>query len=91
MTAISQKNKTDQMKSPFEGEVVSTGAQKTIGVMIKTQKLHKKYKKHYTTSRKFAVHDERGEAKKGDWVVFEECRPISKTKRWRLIRIIKSQ
>lgn len=73
----------------FEGVVVSVAEDKTVHVKVLTRKMHPKYKKQYTTSKKYAVHDEKNEAKMGDKVVFAECRPISKTKRWRLVRIIK--
>ncbi|MBU0597318.1 30S ribosomal protein S17 [Patescibacteria group bacterium] len=73
----------------FEGEVVSVQEQKTIHVLVKMLKMHPKYKKRYTESKKFAVHDEKDVAKLGNLVMIEECRPISKTKRWRLVKIIK--
>lgn len=78
------------IKRQFVGEVMSAASQKTIHVRVKTVKMHSKYRKQYMTSRKYAVHDEKGEAKVGDTVTFEECRPLSKTKRWRLIAIMKS-
>ena len=73
----------------FEGEVVSAGAQKTVSVIVRTVKIHPKYRKHYTVTRKYPVNDEKRAAKVGNTVRFEECRPISKTKRWRLIAIVK--
>lgn len=73
----------------LEGEVMGVKEDKTIHVLVKTTKLHKKYKKQYVTSRKYAVHDEKNEAITGDIVSFQECRPISKTKKWRLIKILK--
>jgi small subunit ribosomal protein S17 len=68
----------------FIGTVVSTAMNKTIVVNVEKRKLHPKYKKYYRVSRKYHVHDEKGAAKVGEKVVFVECRPISKTKRWRL-------
>ena len=82
---------TARAKRQFEGEVVGTGAQKTIRVVVKTTKIHPKYRKQYVRTKAYAVHDERGEAKPGDTVSFQECRPLSKTKRWRLLRIVKRQ
>lgn len=73
----------------FDGEVLSVKEDKTIHVLVKTTKLHPKYNKQYVTSRKYAVHDEKNEAQVGDLVLFQECRPISKTKRWRLVKILK--
>ena len=73
----------------FEGEVVSSKAEKTITVLVKIKKMHLKYKKQYTVSKKYTVHDEKGLAKEGDVVIFEECRPMSKTKKWRLVSLKK--
>ncbi|PIR78475.1 MAG: 30S ribosomal protein S17 [Candidatus Magasanikbacteria bacterium CG10_big_fil_rev_8_21_14_0_10_36_16] len=73
----------------FEGEVVSVAENKTIHVIVKTTKMHPKYRKQYVVSRKFAVHDEHSRAKLGNLVTFVECRPISKTKKWTLVNIIK--
>ena len=71
----------------FEGTVVSAAEDKTVRVLVKTVRMHPKYQKQYNVSRKFAVHDEKNTAKVGDLVNFEECRPLSKMKRWRLVSI----
>ena len=73
----------------MEGVVVSVKTDKTIHVLVKSIKTHPKYKKQYTTTRKYPVHDEKNIAKEEDKVIFEECRPISKTKRWRLVKVVK--
>lgn len=73
----------------FVGEVVARNEQKTIRVIVHTTKMHAKYRKQYTTAKKYPVHDELGKAAVGDTVTFEECRPLSKTKRWRLVSIVK--
>lgn len=65
----------------FEGEVMSTAMNKTIIVRVDAMVLNTKYNKNYKVSRRYAVHDEKAEAKKGDKVRFVECRPISKTKK----------
>jgi small subunit ribosomal protein S17 len=69
--------------------VVSATENKTIHVSVDSIKMNSKYQKQYTTSKKYAVHDEKNEAKVGDAVLFEECRPLSKTKKWRLVSILK--
>lgn len=74
----------------FEGEVVNVSGSKTIRVLVRTIKTHPIYKKQYAVSKKYAVHDEHGRAHEGDMVLFEECRPISKTKRWTLVKVITS-
>ncbi len=80
---------TEVKKRQFTGEVTSVVENKTIHVLVQLRKLHPIYKKQYWQSKKYAVHDEKNEAKVGDTVVFEECRPLSKTKRWRLVNITK--
>lgn len=89
---MTAKNKTTEERPAskarqFEGAVVSAAEDKTVRVLVKTVRMHEKYQKQYVTSRKFAVHDEKNTAKVGDIVSFEECRPLSKMKRWRLVSI----
>ena len=73
----------------FNGVVMSTSMQKTITVQVDFMKMNEKYQKKYRVSKKYHVHDEKGTAKVGDKVVFVECRPLSKTKRWRLVEVTK--
>ncbi|PIT88454.1 MAG: 30S ribosomal protein S17 [Candidatus Magasanikbacteria bacterium CG10_big_fil_rev_8_21_14_0_10_36_32] len=77
-----------KIKRELTGETVSVAMNKTITVNVENRKLHPKYKKFYRVNKKYHVHDEKSEAKMGDKVVFVECRPISKTKRWRLVKIL---
>jgi len=79
----------DKIYRKFTGEVVSDKMEKTIVVKVNRSKIHPKYNKRYMTSKKYKVHDDKNEAQIGDKVIFQECRPISKDKRWRLIQIIK--
>ncbi len=67
------------------GVVVSAKMQKTIVVRVDRVVMHPKYKKRYAVSKTYKVHDEASTAKVGDSVTFQECRPLSKDKRWRLI------
>ncbi len=67
------------------GIVVSDKMQKTIVVNVDSVKTHAKYGKQYVMSTRFKVHDEKNEYKVGDKVAFEECRPYSRDKRWRVI------
>lgn len=76
------------MKRRFQGVVISDKMDKTIVIEVEKIKVHPKYKKRYKAHRKFKVVDQKEEAKKGDIVIFEECRPISKEKRWKLIKIV---
>ena len=70
------------------GVVVSSATDKTIVVRVETLKSHPRYKKIIRRSTKLHAHDERNEAKPGDVVRVVETRPLSKTKRWRLVEIL---
>jgi small subunit ribosomal protein S17 len=72
-----------------EGEVVSTKMDKTIVVRISRRISHPLYKKIITRYNKFIAHDEGNEAHVGDIVRIMETRPLSKTKRWRLVKVVK--
>ena len=72
-----------------EGEVVSSKMDKTIVVKISWRTAHPLYKKIIAKYNKFQVHDENNVAQVGDLVEIMETRPFSKTKRWRLVRIVK--
>jgi len=72
-------------KRYFQGVVISDKMQKTSVVRVDRMKVHSKYLKQYKQSRNFKVHDEKGEYKVGDVVRFMETRPLSKSKRWRVI------
>ena len=82
-------SKKQSNKRRIKGVVISNKMAKTIVVNVAQMKMHTKYKKQYKVSKNYKVHDEKGLAKPGDYVLFEECRPLSKDKRWRLIEIIK--
>jgi small subunit ribosomal protein S17 len=73
----------------LEGIVISNKMAKTIVVNVTRFKIHSKYKKQYKVAKKYKVHDEKQIAKIGNQVFFEECRPLSKEVKWRLIKIIK--
>lgn len=87
-TTESTQSVKQTVKRRFEGIVVGVKEAKTIHVVVRTINMHPKYKKQYTTTKKYAVHDEHKRAKLNDHVVFEECRPLSKTKRWTLVTIL---
>ena len=70
------------------GKVVSDVNDKTITVLVETYKNDRLYKKRVKYSKKYTVHDEKNVAKKGDKVLIAETRPISKTKHFRLVRVI---
>jgi len=70
------------------GEVISNKMAKTIVVRVERRFPHPRFKKVVTGYKRFYAHDEKGEAKVGDRVRIEETRPLSKTKRWRLVAVV---
>ena len=70
------------------GRVVSDKMNKTVTVLVERRVKHPLYGKIMTRSRKYHAHDEKGEFKMGDVVTIEECRPISKTKAWRVAALV---
>lgn len=74
-------------KRRLTGIVVSTKGNKTAIVTVERLLVHPVYGKRYKRNKKFPVHDEENKTKVGDRVVFEECRPISKTKHWKIVEI----
>jgi small subunit ribosomal protein S17 len=71
-----------------QGVVVSDRADKTITVRIDVARRHRRYEKIVRTSNTVHVHDERNDAHVGDTVIVREARPLSRTKRWRLIEVV---
>ncbi|MDD5293315.1 MAG: 30S ribosomal protein S17 [Candidatus Izemoplasmatales bacterium] len=78
----------NKIRRTFIGEVVSNKNDKTITVKVTTYKKHSLYSKRVISSKKFTAHDELNQAKIGDTVKIMECRPLSRTKRFRLVEII---
>ena len=75
----------------FTGTVVSDKNDKTITVLVTTYKKHSLYNKRVISSKKFTAHDETNQAKVGDVVKIMECRPLSRTKKFRLVEIIEQK
>jgi len=76
------------MKKQLTGTVISNKMQKTVVVEVERLKEHPKYKRRYRLHKNYKAHDEKGEYQVGDKVLIEECRPISKEKRWRVIKTL---
>jgi small subunit ribosomal protein S17 len=72
----------------YTGRVVSDKMDKTITVIVETQKKHSLYGKRVKYSKKYKAHDEQNAAKTGDIVRIMETRPLSATKRFRLVEVI---
>ncbi len=77
------------LRRSIQGVVVSDKNDKTIVVLVETHKRHTKYGKRVKYSKKYYAHDENNEAKVGDLVTIMETRPLSATKRFRLVSIDK--
>ena len=83
MTEVKKDSKT------LEGLVVSDKMDKTIVVSVERKVRHPRYEKILIRSTKLHVHDEKSEAKMGDIVLIQESRPLSKTKAWVLVSVVK--
>ena len=77
-----------ERKRELVGKVVSDKTDKTITVLVETYVNDPIYKKRVKSSKKYAAHDEKNEAKIGDTVRIVETRPLSRTKRFRLVEIV---
>ncbi len=76
------------MAHTLAGIVTSDKRDKTITVSIASRETHPLYRKQYTHTRKYTAHDESNEAKLGDRVEIVECRPFSKTKSYKLVKVL---
>ena len=70
------------------GSVISARMDKSITVLVVRQFKHPLYKKYIRRSTRLHAHDESNDCREGDIVLIEECRPLSKMKSWRLIRVL---
>jgi len=78
----------DESNRVLTGQVVSDAMDKTITVVIDRRVKHPLYGKFMRRSTKVHAHDESNECRKGDLVRVEQCRPLSKTKSWRLVEVV---
>ena len=76
------------VRRAVQGSVISARMDKSITVLVVRQFRHPLYKKYIRRSTRIHAHDESNDCKEGDTVLIEECRPISKTKSWRVIRVL---
>ena len=75
-------------KRTLTGRVVSDKMNKTVTVLVERRVTHALYGKVITRSKKYHAHDEKNEFHEGDLVLIEECRPIAKTKAWRVTKLL---
>ena len=78
----------DKVQRELTGRVVSDKMDKTITVMVERKVKHPLYKKYVRRSTKFHAHDENNECNMGDVVTIQQCRPIAKSKSWRLVKVV---
>lgn len=81
---------TEQTKvgRTLSGRVISNKMDKSITVLVERQIQHPLYGKYMKRSTKLHAHDENNECKEGDLATIEQCRPLSKTKSWRLVKVV---
>lgn len=75
-------------KKQLIGTIISDKMQKTVVVKVERVKEHAKYKRRFRVHKNYKAHVESGEYKAGDRVVVEECMPISKDKKWKVVKKI---
>jgi small subunit ribosomal protein S17 len=75
-------------KRTLSGRVVSDKMQKTVTVLVERRVKHPLYGKFVTRTQKYHAHDENGDYHEGDLVEIEECRPISRTKAWKVSKLL---
>lgn len=88
MSEQAQEQKVQKVRRALIGRVVSDKAQKTVTVLVESRVKHPLYGKIITRSAKYHAHDEDDGVKAGDLVEIEECRPISRTKTWRVAKVL---
>ena len=88
MSETSENQTASKAARTLTGEVVSDKMDRTVVVMVERLEKHVLYKKYVRRSSKIHAHDENNECKIGDTISIEQCRPMSKTKAWRLHSII---
>jgi len=81
-------SETTKNQRTLTGRVVSNKMDKTITVMVERQVQHPLYKKFIRRRSKLHAHDEKNECGEGDLVMIEECRPLSRTKSWKLVKVV---
>ena len=72
----------------LQGKVISHKMSKTRTILVNRRQKHPKYGKYINLSTKYHAHDEKDVSKEGDEVLIQECRPISKTKSWKILEVL---
>ena len=85
---MSEQANTEQVTNTVVGRVISSKMDKTITVLLERRVKHPLYGKFIRRSTKIHAHDENNACKEGDTVMVQQCRPMSKTKTWRLVKVM---
>ena len=78
----------ESISRSIQGTVISNKMDKTVTVLVERRYPHPLYKKYVSRTTKLHAHDESNECNEGDTVLIEECRPLSKTKSWRVTQVL---
>jgi small subunit ribosomal protein S17 len=87
-TKPDEASAAEKVAKTVTGKVVSNKMQKTITVVVERYEPHPRYGKYIRRTTRLLAHDENSESREGDVVAIEECRPLSRRKNFRLVRII---
>ncbi len=82
---------SEKFRRTLSGRVTSNKMDKTVTVLVERRIKHPLYGKFITRSKKYHAHDDNNQFSIGDSVLIEECRPISKTKNWKVIKLLKNE
>ncbi|MFC1686386.1 30S ribosomal protein S17 [Patescibacteria group bacterium] len=82
---VKSKSEKQSKKRIIKGKVVSNSADKTVKIEVETYKTHPVYHKRYKFTRHYQAHDPKNQFKKGDLIEIKECRPFSRTKRFKVV------
>ncbi len=82
---------SEKFNRTLSGRVTSDKANKTVTVLVERRIKHHLYGKFVTRSKKYHAHDDDNQFSIGDNVLIEECKPVSKTKNWRVIKLLKEE
>lgn len=85
---MTETSKTAANKRTLTGRVVSDKMNKTVTVLIERRVKHPLLGKFVKSSKKYHAHDANDEYREGDTVTIEECRPLAKTKAWRVVKLV---
>ena len=83
-----EQSQNQELSNTVQGRVVSNKMDKTITVLLERRVRHPLYGKFIRRSTKIHAHDENNECKEGDTVLVQQCRPISKSKTWKLVKVV---